>query len=204
MEHGQAHVASSTEEREDVDKKRLNTCRKKQWRTFKVGGVKRKGRASLGHDRCWKYLLCAITKHGEAKRDFEFIGKDTDRQLESLWTETKIGDVLPWKDIADEVEGLLAISKASRNAAHEGYDDGKQENDQELERDETDTYYEVILGEGDLTPSWLIGPIRSILCWDSSVHRIKDETTGSGENLERGPTRHSQQNLRKSNRNCRR
>jgi hypothetical protein len=187
LEHGQAHVASSTEEREDADKKRLNNCLKKQWRTFKVGGVKRKGRASLGHDRCWKYLLCAITKHGEAKRDFEFIGEDTDRQLESLWRETKIGDVLPWKDIADEAEGLLAISKASRNAAHGGHDDGKQENDQELERDETDTYYEVILGEGDLIPSWLIGPIRSILCWDSSVHRIKDETTGSGENLEQWP-----------------
>jgi hypothetical protein len=46
--------------------------------------------------RCWKYILCAITKHGEAKRDFEFIGEDKDRQL--LWRETKIGDVLPWEN----------------------------------------------------------------------------------------------------------
>jgi hypothetical protein len=47
------------------------------------------------HNRCWKYLLCAITKDGEAKQDVEFIGEDKDRQLESLWRETKIGDVLP-------------------------------------------------------------------------------------------------------------
>ena len=40
-----------------------------------------------------KVLLCAITKHGEAKREFEFIGEDKDRQLESLRQETKIGDI---------------------------------------------------------------------------------------------------------------
>jgi hypothetical protein len=37
-------------------------------------------------NRCWKYLLWAITKHGEAKFDFEIIGEDKNRQLESLWT----------------------------------------------------------------------------------------------------------------------
>ena len=58
--------------------------------------LKRKGRSSLGLTAgVWKYLLCAITKHGEAKRDFGSIGEDKDRQLESLWRETKIGDVLP-------------------------------------------------------------------------------------------------------------
>ena len=62
-------------------------------------------------------LLCAIIKHGEAKRDFEFIGADKDRQLESRWRETKIGDFLPFReDVADEAERLLAISKANRAA----------------------------------------------------------------------------------------
>jgi hypothetical protein len=98
------------------------------------------------HNRCWKYLLCAITKHGEAQRDFEFIGEDKDRQLESLWRETKIGGVLPWEDVADEAERLLATSKASRSASHEGHHDGEQENDQELERDETEHHNEVIFG----------------------------------------------------------
>ena len=34
--------------------------------------------------------------------------KTTDRQLESLWRETKIGSVLPREDVADEVERPLA------------------------------------------------------------------------------------------------
>jgi hypothetical protein len=77
-------------------------------------GCKAQKKSVIGvHNRCWKYLLCAITKHGEAKRDFEFIGEDKDRQLESLWRETKIGNVLPWEDFADEAERLLAISKAA-------------------------------------------------------------------------------------------
>jgi len=83
---------------------------------------------------------------GEAKRDFEFIG-NKDRQLESLWRETKIGDVLPWEDIADEAERLLAKSKIRQNAADEGHDNGEQENGQEMERDETDPYNEVIFGQ---------------------------------------------------------
>jgi hypothetical protein len=34
---------------------------------------------------------------------------DKDRQFESLWKETKMGDVLPWEDVADEAEKLLTI-----------------------------------------------------------------------------------------------
>jgi hypothetical protein len=41
---------------------------------------------------------------------------------------------------------LLAFGKGSQNAAKQGHDDGEQENDQEVERDETDTYNEVIFG----------------------------------------------------------
>ena len=83
---------------------------------------------------------------GEAKRDVEFIGEDKDRQLESLWSETRIGDVLPWEDVADEAQRLLDIHKASRNAANEDHEDGEQENDQEVNRDETDHYIEFTFG----------------------------------------------------------
>jgi len=38
----------------------------------------------------------------EAKRKFEFIVEDKDRQLESLWRETSIGNVLLWEDITAE------------------------------------------------------------------------------------------------------
>jgi hypothetical protein len=47
LEHGQVHDVSSADEKEDMDRKRLNICRKKQWHTFKVQDVKRKRRASL-------------------------------------------------------------------------------------------------------------------------------------------------------------
>jgi hypothetical protein len=57
-----------------------------------------------------------------------------------------IGIFSPWEDIADEAERLLAISKGGRNAAKEGHDDEELENDQEVERDETDPYDEVIFG----------------------------------------------------------
>ena len=36
------------------------------------------------------------------------------------------------------------------------------------------------LGEEDLTQSWLIGPTRSFLFWNSSVHQIKDGITENG------------------------
>ena len=77
-----------------MDRKRLNVCRKKQWHTFKVQGAKRKRRASLGLTTGVGGIYC-VPSPREAKRKFEFIGEDKDRQLESLWRETNIGSVLP-------------------------------------------------------------------------------------------------------------
>ncbi len=65
------------------------------------------------HNRCWKYLIHAISTHGEAAKDLEFIGGDTDKQLEKLWAETKIGDILPWDEIADEEERILESYQAT-------------------------------------------------------------------------------------------
>jgi hypothetical protein len=49
-------------------------------------GCKAQTKSVIGaHKRRWKYLLCAITKPGEAKHDvefihdFEFIGEDKDK-----------------------------------------------------------------------------------------------------------------------------
>jgi hypothetical protein len=36
------------------------------------------------------------------------------RRLEKLWTETKIGEILPWDEIADEAERLLESDQATR------------------------------------------------------------------------------------------
>jgi hypothetical protein len=71
-------------------------------------GCKAQKKSVIGaHNRCWKYLIGAISTHGEATRNLEFISGDKDKQLEKLWTETKIGDILPWDEIVDEAEGLI-------------------------------------------------------------------------------------------------
>jgi hypothetical protein len=59
-------------------------------------GCKAQKKSVIGaHDRCWEYLIGAISNHSEAKRSLKFIVGDKDRQLKQLWEETKIGDILP-------------------------------------------------------------------------------------------------------------
>ena len=60
------------------------------------------------HNRCWKYLIGAISTHGEAKRSLEVLGGDKDRQLRK---ETKIGEILPWDDIEEEAKNLLQVGE---------------------------------------------------------------------------------------------
>jgi hypothetical protein len=98
------------------------------------------------HNRCWKYLIGAISTHGEATRDLEFIGGDKDKQLEKLWAETRIGNILPWDEIADEAERLLEGDQANRQVPEDDHVDKEQEDDQVVDRDETDPYHEVIFG----------------------------------------------------------
>jgi hypothetical protein len=93
-------------------------------------GCKAQKKSVIGaHNRCWKYLIGAISTHDEATRDLEFICGDKDKQLEKLWVETRIGDIFPWDDIADDAERLLA-----------------QEKDQEVDRDDTDAYTSTVFG----------------------------------------------------------
>ena len=98
------------------------------------------------HNRC--YRCGAISTHGEAKRSLELIGGDKDRQLKHLWEETRIGDILPWDEIEDEAERLLESARANRQASDDSHrNPGKeQEDDQAVDRDETDPYNEVIFG----------------------------------------------------------
>jgi hypothetical protein len=72
--------------------------------------------------------------------------RDKDKQLESLWKDTGIGNVLPWEDIADEAERLLEMRRAGQDATKEDNDNGEQDDAQEVERDGTDPYDEVIFG----------------------------------------------------------
>ncbi len=79
----------------------------------------------------------AISTHGEATRDLKFIGGDKDRQMKQLWTETRIGNILPWDEIADEAKRLLASGQANRQAPDDDHVAKEQENDQVVDRDET-------------------------------------------------------------------
>jgi hypothetical protein len=124
LEHGQAYVASSRRERrhgqeaiehlpeETVARIQGAGCKAQRKRVFGL---------TPGVGSIFSAPLPNIGRRNVISNSSE------DRQLESLWRETNIGDVLPWEDIADEAERLLAISKASRNAANEGQDDGEQE-----------------------------------------------------------------------------
>ena len=98
------------------------------------------------HNQCWKYLIGAISTHGEAKRSLEFIGSDKDRQLKQLWAETRIGDILPWDKIEDEAEWLLESARDNRRAPDGIHACKEQEDDPMVDRGETDPYNEVIFG----------------------------------------------------------
>ena len=81
-------------------------------------GCKVQKKSVIGaHNRCWGYLRGAILMHGEAKRSLEFIGGDQDRQLQQLWAETKIGDILPWEDVEGEAERLLESTRANERGS---------------------------------------------------------------------------------------
>ena len=64
----------------------------------------------------------------------------------SLSLETKIGDILPWDEIADEAERLLESDQATRRAPDDDQVDKEQEGDQEVDRDDTDTHMNTVFG----------------------------------------------------------
>jgi len=110
-------------------------------------GCKAQKKSVIGaHNRCWKYFVGAITTHGEAKRDLEFIGGDKDRQLKKLWTETRISSILPWDDIEDEAERLLESDGVTGHTSENTHADQDLGDGQGVELDETDPSHEVIFG----------------------------------------------------------
>jgi hypothetical protein len=114
---------------------------------IRSAGCKLQKKSVIGaHNKCLKYLLGAITKFGKTEREIKFIGDDKDRQLEQMWKDTEIGNVLPWEDIEDEVERLLEMRRASQDVTTKDNDNGVQECDREEVLDEAESYEEVIFG----------------------------------------------------------
>jgi len=77
--------------------------------------------------------------HGEAKRNLEFIGGGRDRQLQQLWAETKIGDILPCEDVEREAEKLLESIRANAKDSENSGASQEQDDDRTVDRDETDS-----------------------------------------------------------------
>jgi hypothetical protein len=126
------------------------------------------------HNRCWKCLIGAISTHGEAKRSLEVLGGDKDRQLHTLWKETKIGEILPWDDIEEEAEELIARRRVERRAS--ASNQANQQREDEPGGDEKDPSEEVIFGQR--RPDSLakpIGPTKWCMSWNSNVRQIKGE-----------------------------
>ena len=81
-------------------------------------GCKAQKKSVIGaHKRCWKYLIGAISTHGEAARDLEFIGGDKDKQLEKLaWSSGAIPTLCklpsPMRVIKSETTGSVSAQQA--------------------------------------------------------------------------------------------
>ena len=114
--------------------------------------------------------------HGEAKRNLEFIGGKRDRQLQQLWAETKIGDILPWEDVEREAERLLESTRANaRNSENSDTSQGQDDDRAPIMR--------LSSGEGVLTRLQLNGPARLCTYWSSSALQIKDKITENWESV---------------------
>jgi len=72
-------------------------------------------------------------EHGEAERDFLFLGEDKDKQLTTLWRDAEVEDLFPWA----EVEG------AARNIMS----DEQEDDDRGPEEGQDDSYADVVFGK---------------------------------------------------------
>jgi hypothetical protein len=158
-----------------MDRKRLNICRKKQWHKFKVQGVKRKRRASLGLTTGVGSIYSVPSPSmGRRNVTSNSLGKTkTDSWShcgeKRTWERFYHGRILWIKR-----KGYHCHKQGRPNAAKEGHDDEELENDQEVEQTHTSRSS---LDEGGLI-------LSSFMCWNSSVHRINDEITERRGNLE--------------------
>ncbi len=66
-------------------------------------------------------------------------------QLHTLWKETNIGKILPWDDIEEEAEKLIAKKREEKQAWSS--DKTSQQRDDELIDDEKEPSEEVIFGQ---------------------------------------------------------
>ena len=101
-------------------------------------------------------------------------------------TTARIGNILPWDQIADEAARLLESDQASRQVPNDDHVDKEQEDDQGVDRDETDPYNETIFRRRR--------PDSIAVDWTSKVLYVLEfkRTSDQGQNYrERGKNRAS-------------
>ena len=47
-------------------------------------------------------------EHGEAERDFLFLGEDKDKQLTTLWRDTEIEHLFPWTEVEEAARSIMS------------------------------------------------------------------------------------------------
>ncbi len=53
-------------------------------------------------------MLRSIMEHGEAERDFLFLGEDKDKQLTTLWRDTEIEHLFPWTEVEEAARSIMS------------------------------------------------------------------------------------------------
>ncbi len=124
-------------------------------------------------------LIGTISTHGEANRRLEILGGDKDRQLHTLWKETNIGKILPWDDIEEEAEELIAKKREGKQAWSS--DKTSQQRDDELIDDEKEPSEEVIFGQRR--------PDSLAIDWNNKMVYVLDDEVSAFETVwGRSPT----------------
>ena len=85
------------------------------------------------HNSCWKFLLRSIMEHGEAERDFLFLGEDKDKQLTTLWRDAEVEEHFPWAEVEEAAQDIMSDEQA--------------DDDKEPEEGQDDSYAGVVFGK---------------------------------------------------------
>ena len=63
-------------------------------------------------------------EHGEAERDFLFLGEDKDKQLTTLWRDAEVEELFPWDEVEEAAQDIMSDEQADDDKGpEEGQDD---------------------------------------------------------------------------------
>ena len=72
-------------------------------------------------------------EHGEAERDFLFLGEDKDKQLTTLWRDAEVEELFPWAEVEEAARDIMSNDQA--------------DDDRGPEEEQDDSYADVVFGK---------------------------------------------------------